>query len=180
MKKYIMGAVAAMALAIIAVDLPVQAEIKAGDVTGGAIAPHVNIAIFHKVHGQESWKYPDHIAKGKILHVLDGKAQFILINHTAGLKDGDVIVIGSDVLRDDHGSFEDFGVDCQMVVHIKGKDVELGGICEVLMVDKNHREIEHQGIIKKFTMHPGADWQLIYNDVEDGIAVYADEKIGLE
>jgi len=180
MKKYIYSAAAVMALAVLALGMPVTASIKAGDVTGGVKAPHVNIAIFHKVHGQEGWHYPDHIARGNILHVLDGKAQFVSINHTAGLKDGDVIVIENDVLRDNHGSFEDFGVDCQMVVHLKGDDVVLGGMCEILMVDKNHREIEHKGIIKKFEMHPGSDWQLIYNDVEDGIAVYADEEIGLE
>jgi len=180
MKKYIYSAAAVMALAVLALGIPVTASIKAGDVTGGAKAPHVNIAIFHKVHGQEAFKYPDHIKRGDILHVLDGKAQFISINHTAGLKDGDVIVIESDVLRNNHGDFEDFGVDCQMVVHLKGDDVVLGGVCEMLMVDKDHRIIEHKGVVKKFKMNPGSDWQLIYYDAEDGIAVYADEEMGLE
>jgi len=157
-----------------------KAEIRAGDVTGGAKAPHVNIAIFHKLHGQDSFAYPEHIKRGDILHVLDGKAQFVSINHTAGLKNNDVITIGNDVLREEAGKFEDFGVDCQMTVHIKAADVTLAGMCEVLMVDQNHREIEHKGIIKPFTMHAGAEWQLIYNDAEDGIAVYADEEMGLE
>jgi len=120
------------------------------------------------------------IASGDILHALGGKAQFISINHTAGLKDGDVITLSNDVLRDADDSFEDFGVDCQLSVYVKGTDVMLSGMCEMLMVDQNHREIEHKGMVKPFTMHAGEDWQLIYYDEEDGIAVYADADVGLE
>jgi len=182
MKKFVVfGAVFAVSFALyLSQGDTLKAEIRAGDVTGGVKAPHVNIAVFHKLHGQESWTYPDHVKRGDILHVLDGKAQFVSINHTAGLKDGDVIVIGNDVLREEEGNFEDFGVDCQLTVHIEAQDVRLSGMCEILMVDQNHREIEHKGIIKSMTMHAANDWQLIYHDEEDGIAVYADEAIGFE
>jgi len=160
--------------------LPIQAKITAGDITGGAKAPHVNIAIFHKLHGQDAFTYPEHIAKDDILQVVKGKAQFIAISHTAGLKDGDVMTIANDVLREGASDFEDFGVDCQLSLHIQGKDVSLAGMCEMLMIDQDGREIEHKGIIKPVTMHSGGGWQLIYYDAEDGIAVYADEEIGLE
>ncbi|MDX8392010.1 MAG: hypothetical protein R8K53_05505, partial [Mariprofundaceae bacterium] len=162
MKKYLIATGAMLVVAVIALGLPVQAKITAGDVTGGAKAPHVNIAIFHKLHGQEGFSYPEHIAKADILHAMDGKAQFISINHTAGLKDGDVLTIGNDVLREGAGDFEDFGVDCQLSVHIKAEDVSLAGMCQILIVDQDNREIEHKGIIKPYTMHAGSDWELIY------------------
>ena len=179
--KLIKGSIAIAAiLTSMVVGTSIQATIKAGDVTGGKVAPHVNIAAFHKIHGQEGYKFPEHISNHDIMGELHGKAQYIFMNHTAGLKDGDVITIANDVLREEAGAFEDFGVDCQLVVHLKGDDVKIGGMCEFLMVDKNHREIEHKGIVKPTVMHPGKDWVLLYDDVEDGIAIYADEEISLE
>ncbi len=160
--------------------IPVQAKITAGDITGGTKAPHVNIAIFHKLHGQDDFQYPEYIDKDQILQATQGKAQFIAISHTAGLKDGDVMTIANDVLREGAGDFEDFGVDCQLSLHIQGSDVSLAGICQILMIDQDGREIEHKGIIKSIAMKSGVDWQLLYYDAEDGIAVYADEEIGLE
>jgi len=160
--------------------LPVKSTIKAGDITGGVKAPHMNIAAFHKVHGQEGFKYPEHIKGDDILSPMKGKAQYIFLNHTAGLKDGDVITIASDVLRDNAAHFEDFGVDCQLSVHLKGSDVSLAGMCQFLMVDQDHREIEHKGIVKPVTLHDGQGWVLIYYNEEDGIAIYANEEIGTE
>ena len=160
--------------------MPIQAKITAGDITGGAKAPHVNIAIFHKLHGHDDYKYPEYIDKVEILHATQGKAQFIAISHTAGLKDGDVMTISNDILREGDSAFDDFGVDCQLTLHIKGSDVSLAGMCEILMIDQDGREIEHKGIIKPIIMKSGADWQLIYYDAEDGIAVYADEEVGME
>lgn len=159
---------------------PVKSTVKAGDITGGEIAPHVNIAAFHALHGQENFKFPKHINGDNILNSLAGKAQFIFINHTAGLKDGDVIMTGSDVLRDNSGHFEDFGVDCQLSVHIKNNDVTLAGVCTFLMVDQDRREIEHKGIVPPHTLHPNQDWVLVYYNAEDGIAIYADQEVGLE
>jgi len=180
MKKQILMLTVGLFAVFMLIESPAQAKITAGDITGGQHAPHVNIAIFHKLHGQESFVYPKQIKKGNILESLNGKAQFISINHTAGLKDGDVITISNDVLRDSDGSFADFGVDCQLTVHVKGDDVTLAGLCQMLMVDQNNREIEHKGFVKSITMKPGEDWTLIYYDEEDGIAVYADEEVGIE
>jgi len=172
------GLVATLGFA--SLSLPVSASVKAGDITGGKKAPHVNIALFHKLHGQEAFKYPQHIASHDILSAVAGKAQFISINHTAGLKDGDVITIANDVLRDDDGAFEDFGVDCQIAIHIKETSVAASGMCEILMVDQDGREIEHKGIIKPAQLESGKDWVLVYNDLEDGIAVYIDEEVNNE
>jgi len=179
-KKHICTAFAIIT-SVVVLGLSAHAEAVAGDITGGVEAPHVNIAIFHKLHGQESFVYPEHVDEGNILQSFKGKAQFISINHTAGLKDGDVITIANDVLRDGgDGGFEDYGVDCQLAVNIKDENVSLAGICQIFMVDKNHREIKHKGLVKLFSMKPNEGWTLIYYNAEDGIGVYADEEIGLE
>jgi len=179
-KNIVKVAILPLAIGSIFWGLPIQSSIKAGDITGGAKAPHLNIAAFHKLHGQESFNYPKEIDKKGILSTLDGKAQFIFMNHTSGLKDGDVITVSSDVLRDNAGSFDDFGVDCQLSVHLKNKALSLAGICEFLMVDQDNREIQHKGIIKPIPLTTAGSWTLIYYDEEDGIAIYADNEFGLE
>ncbi|MDQ6962407.1 MAG: hypothetical protein Q9M28_07735 [Mariprofundaceae bacterium] len=53
---------------------------------------------------------------------------------------------------------------------------------ELLMVGADYQKIEHKGFIKK-TLLPqeGAeDWKLLYNNKEDGIAIYANQEFGTE
>jgi len=156
------------------------AAVTAGDITGGVKAPHVNIAVFHTLHGKEGYAYPDHIADHDILKALQGKAQYIFMNHTAGLKDGDVISVATDVLRDTNGEFEDFGVDCQMTVRLAAQAVQISGICEVLLVDQDGRQIEHKMVLSPTVLKEANGWELLYFNAEDGIAIYASEEVGLE
>jgi len=157
-----------------------EAEVRAGDITGGEKAPHVNIAVFHTLHGQDGFQFPDRIQALDVLGELQGKAQFIFMNHTAGLKDGDVISVATDVLRDTAGEFEDFGVDCQMTVHVKSDSEVLSGICEILMLDQDGREIEHKAMIAPTSVPSGKGWTMLYFDHEDGIAIYASSGTGTE
>ena len=159
--------------------LPANAA-EAADITGGIEAPHVDIAAFHTVRGQKGFVYPKHIAGDNIIQSLKGKAQYIFMNHTAGLKDGDVITVANDVLRENAGKFDDLGMGCQLSVKVKFKDVTLAGICHFFLVDKNKQQVKHKGIIKATTLSTGQDWVLIYDSAEDGIAIYADESFGWE
>jgi len=177
MIKYFWGTVVgftSMALLLFA------SSAEASDAHSGAKSPHVNIAIFHTLQGQGGFQFPEKIAAMNILQAVQGKAQFIIMNHAAGLKDGDVVSIASDVLRAGDDEFEDFGVDCQFSIHIKGDGVSIGGMCEIMIMDQDGRIVEHKGFVKPFAMQAGEDWQLIYYDAKDGIAVYADENIGQE
>ncbi|MDQ6990703.1 MAG: hypothetical protein Q9M11_03125 [Mariprofundaceae bacterium] len=160
--------------------IPVQAKSTEGNITSDKKIPHINIAIFHKLHAHDDFIYPKTINGADIIAATFGKAQFIAINHTLGLKNGDILNVSNDVLRDHAGVFSDSGVNCQISVHIKQTKLILAGTCQILMTDQDHHEIDHKGIIKSFTMHPHEDWQLIYDDDADGIAVYADENMGLE
>lgn len=161
-------------------SIPGYGSVTAGDITGGAKAPHVNIAIFHKLHGHDAYIYPERIKARDILGATKGEAQFISINHTAGLKDGDVVSISNDVLRSSEDSFQDFGVNCRLAIHVKGTVTSISGLCEMLMVDQDGREIAHSGLVKSVDLKAGQNWVLVYNDKEDGIAVYVEMNIGME
>ncbi len=161
-------------------SIPGYGSVTAGDITGGAKAPHVNIAIFHKLYGHDAYIYPERIKERDILGATQGQAQFISINHTSGLKDGDVVSISNDVLRSSDDSFQDFGVDCRLAIHVKGAVTNVSGLCEMLMVDQDGRQIAHSGLIKPIDLKAGHDWVLVYNDKEDGIAVYVEMDIGIE
>ena len=85
------------------------------------------------------------------------------------------------MLREGDKNFEDFGVDCEVSYHLKGRDVILAGMCQILMIDQDYREIDHKGIVKEHHIKDTQKgWHLIYNDQEDGIAVYADAEVELE
>jgi len=131
------------------------------------------------LHGHADYQYPKDIEASDIISATSGKAQFIAISHSSGIKDGDVLTIGTDILRDDADQFEDFGVDIQVAAHI-GQSVSVDGMIEILMMDQDGREIEHKGIIRPRTLQPGKDWVLVYDDEADGIAIYVDENVGIE
>lgn len=157
-----------------------QAKVTASDITGGAKAPHVNVAAFHTLHGVKGFEYPAKIKGDDILNALRGKAQYIFMNHTSGLKAGDVVTVANDVLRNGTNELEDFGVDCHFFVKVEGKDLSLAGLCKFLIVDQDYREIDHQGVIKPLLMKPEHAWTLLYYDKEDAIAIYAEADFGLE
>ncbi len=171
----------AVVFAIAASAWGVQSSITAGDITGGKKAPRINIAIFHKLHGQESFAYPTSVGGNDILQAMKGKAQFISLNHTSGLIDGDIITLTNDILREGaNDNFEDFGVDCQLSVRLDAANAVLSGICQILMVDQDSRQIEHKAVVKPTTLQADHDWVLLYNDIEDGIAIYANNEVGTE
>ncbi|RME80577.1 MAG: hypothetical protein D6771_09335 [Zetaproteobacteria bacterium] len=115
-----------------------------------------------------------------LLKAIEGHGRLLSYLHTTGLKDGDVIALSGDVLREGQG-VEDYGVDCELIVHVKNEqDVTMAGRCEVFIFDvAHHKEIARELLIKP-TPLPQRGWSLVAFDAEDGIAVYADEHIGAE
>ncbi len=153
--------------------------LPAEGIAGIGKAAHADLAIFH-VH--TGGKPPAEInAEDEIglLTALKGKAQILALTHTTGLKEGDVIDVQSDVLREGEG-VEDFGVDCELIVHVKnGEQVSMGGRCEVFVYDLvNKKEVEFKLIIRPTDI--GRHWTLIGWDEKDHVAIYADEEIGAE
>lgn len=167
---------------VVASLVMVVAEISilpAEGIAGIGKAAHADIAIFHVHSGA---KPPAEIAAEDeigLLTSLKGEAQILALTHTTGVQDGDVLDIQSDVLREGKG-VEDFGVDCELIVHVdKGEQVTMGGRCEVFVFDiVNKQQVESKMIIKPMTI--GRHWTLIAWDEKDHVAIYADEEIGAE
>jgi len=168
------------AAAVAAAAAILAMEPNALSIAGTGKAAHANIAIVYYYDGSAPVRNipePNVIGLAK---ALEGHAQLIAFLHTTGLKDKDVIALEGDVLRQGKG-VEDFGVDCQLIVHVKNEeDVSMAGRCEVFIYDvSRQRQIAREMLIKP-TRLDARGWHLISYDAEDGIAVYADEHIGAE
>lgn len=136
----------------------------------------VNIAVFQKESA--SFEF-DPIVVGSFkdfIGVMQG-SQVILISHTADAKNGDVINIQQDVLREHGGKFSDAGINCQFSFNSE-TDGEtptflIAGLCHILGVDGTD--------VKDFispTMLPDASqgedaWVELYENEKTGIAFYA-------
>lgn len=160
-----------------------NARVTAGSITGHGKLPHLEFIVLHKLHGHEAFQWPQQVQgrASDLLRALEHDAQFVVADHTAGLQDGDVLMINADVLRPGAGKgFDDLGVDCQLVVHEKGGSVSVSGRCDFMVIDQDGRMIDHKGIIPATRLSPGGAWQLAYRDAEDGIAIYVHEAFGSE
>jgi hypothetical protein len=174
MKKHIiLGGALAIALLI---GITFEEGITEG-IAGTGKAAHVDVAIFHFYGGNSA---PDEIKGVDIISQLHGKAQFLTITHTTGVKDQDVLMVSSDILREGDSS-EDFGVDCQIILHVaQGENVTTLGKCEVFYYDAAHKKEVEAKIMMKPTLLKSSDWQLVAWDPVSHIGIYADEEIGQE
>ncbi len=146
-------------------------------IAGTGKAAHVDVAVFH-FYGADS--APREIKGADIITRLKGKAQFLTITHSTGVKDQDVLMINSDILREG-ASAEDFGVDCQLLLHVaQGEDVTVMGKCETFYYDAaNKKEVESKLAVKPVLIK-AEDWQLVAWDPVAHVAIYADEEVGNE
>jgi len=165
----------ALAIALI-LGFVVEEGVTEG-IAGTGKAAHVDVAIFH-FHSSDN--APKEIKGADIITQLHGKAQFLNISHTTGVKDQDVIMISSDVLREGASS-EDFGVDCQLILHVaQGEKVTTLGKCEVFYFDAANKKEVAAKIMMKPVLLEADDWQLVAWDPVSHVAVYADEEVGTE
>ncbi|MDX8401756.1 MAG: hypothetical protein R8K47_03900 [Mariprofundaceae bacterium] len=149
-------------------------------IAGIGKAAHLNVAVFHVHTGKKppaEITGEDEIA---LLTALKGQARMLGYMHSTGMKDGDVVLLATDVMREEGGKVADFGVDCELIVHVaNGEKVSIGGKCEVEVWDMvNKRRVSDKLIIKPEPV--GDHWTLIgWSEVEH-IAIYVDEEIGAE
>jgi|GEM_PF-1060236 len=148
---------------------------------------HINIMAFYRVSGAQ-FQFPDEV-KGYDVDVIKafyGKAYPIFLTHTAGLLNGDVLMINNDVLRDKGSGFSDNGIDCQFSVNLKGEGgahaeadhgIGFGGMCKVQLMDGKGKEISTRAVIKPTmipdTAHVASKFKAIYIDQAVGVAIYA-------
>lgn len=139
---------------------------------------HINVAAMHFYSGETPPVHIEGEDEAALLLALRNKAQLIFMSRTTSIKDGDVLSISSDVLRDGV-SLEDFGVDCEILVHTDGEKVKVGGKFDALSYDVVHNK-EIDGRIVFAGVHVKRDWTLVGYDAKSGVALYVDEEIGVE
>jgi len=158
----------------------IMGEGETQGIAGIGKAAHVQLAIFHVYTGEKPATDITSSDEIGLLQALKGKAQMLAYAHTTGVKDGDVLMATTDILRGNETSAEDFGVDCQLFLHVKNdEDVSVGGLCTVEVYDISHaKQVSAKVIIKSMPVH--SHWTLVGWDDQDHIAIYVNEEVGTE
>jgi len=150
---------------------------------GGEVR-NVNFAAFQK-HAA-GFEY-EAVVEGKFSDFISGMqgSQVLALVHTEGAIDGDVITLQTSVLRDEAGSFGDFGIDCQLSFKDESTADDtsylLGGICKIIEVGRG--QDMRKLIIIPHTNVPDTSqgfegWFMLDEDEETGIAFYANVSVG--
>ncbi|MDQ6990287.1 MAG: hypothetical protein Q9M11_00960 [Mariprofundaceae bacterium] len=162
MKNILIGCAILMSCAVANMGLAVA----------GAQSTHVHVAVFFKLPGQESFQWPNEIKNENIISALDGKADFLVLTQTVGIKDGDVLNIQNDVLRENKAlGFEDLGIDCQLSVNTTGAAWKVGGKCDIFLPHLHGGE-KVLGIIKLHEIDSEKVWHYVWDDPKTGIVLY--------
>lgn len=160
------------------VSIAVAVFLWVGGTMNSAIAGdarNVNFAAFQKVNSDFEY---DTIVLGKFsdfIKAMEG-AQVLLLSHTAGAVDGDVINVQQDVLREDKGILGDFGINCQM--SFKDESVSdntsyaIGGLCKII-------EIGHGKNLKLTAIIPMTNVPDTAQGIDAWVELYEDEKTGI-
>jgi len=176
-QKATIGAICAATIAIAAAELSLA---PADGIAGIGKAAHAELAVFYMLPGQTPPKEVQGQGALALLKALEGKAQLLAFSHSTGLKDGDVMLIANDVLREGGNKAEDVGVDCEMILHVKNEEiVTVSGRCAVQVFDISRgKQITRKLIIKPITL--GKHWTLVAYDEAEHVAIYMEEEIGTE
>ncbi len=165
------GKIYVLAIFAIAIVVPAQASGM----------KHVNIAAFHKTVANYEFEA---IVLGRFSNFIaemEKGSQVIFLNHTAGIKDNDVITFNADVLSEGSGDgFNDNGVSCSFSFTDESTadntSYAVGGLCTIFMSDHGVHE-KVKAIIPSADLpdtSQGIDvWVMIYEDEKTGIAFYA-------
>ena len=116
------------------------------------------------------------VPKGKSLVNTLQNATLLLESHSAALMKGDVIMLGSSVLRTESSKqgYADDGVSCQFAVSFDDDNIpELSGICKFEVITESGKQISSKGIIPTSGLADDGEWSMIYEDTENNIAIYA-------
>lgn len=142
---------------------------------------HVNLAAFHKI--KHEYEY-EAIVLGRFssfMAEMEKGSEVIFLNHTADVKNHDVITFNADVLRESlNDGFEDNGVNCSInftdASDADNTSYSIGGLCTILVSDEGVNKKVHF-IIPEADLpdtSQGIDvWVMIYEDTDSGIAFYA-------
>jgi len=144
---------------------------------------NVNFAAFQKKAA--GFEY-EAVVEGKFSDFISAMqgSQVLALVHTGGAVDGDVIILQTSVLRDEAGSFGDFGIDCQLSFKDESTADDtsylLGGMCKIIQVGRGQDMrkliiIPHTNIPDTSQGFEG--WFMLDEDEKTGIAFYANVSV---
>lgn len=142
---------------------------------------NINFAVFQKVDSAFQF---DPIVTGRFsdfITTMSG-AQVLLLSHTRGSVDGDVINIQQDVLRDSSDGLNDMGINCNMTFRDHSTDAntafELGGLCRIIdSLNTNVNAVIPMASLPDTEQGVEA-WVELYEDKASGTAFYANVGTG--
>jgi len=129
---------------------------------------HAHFAAFFNNGSHADFSFPDTVVGNAIEPLMHKKGgEMMLFAHSVAIQDGDVFSIQNDILREVEGSFQDFGLNCQITIHTQ-KIWEVSGMCEKFLVGKgkSNQSIMPTAISKQLI------WYKIFEDKEHGMAGY--------
>jgi len=128
---------------------------------------YLHFAAFFSTNGPGTVQYPDRVPGEDIEGALLKKgAEMLLFAHSVSIKDGDVITIANDTLREKGSSYADFGLDCQFTVHDRPV-LRVGGLCNIFVTDKKHAIV-----IKPVEIRKRLVWIKVFEEKAQGVAGY--------
>ena len=145
-----------------------------GTSSAGDVSVSLNIAAIHAE--KAGYDFPAVLEGSDIRAQLPG-TQYIFLVHTAELRNGDVIMINNNTLREDKtGNLKDDGVDCQLSISLSEdtETIDVAGLCNFFLIKKGGAELKSQGIIPSTTLAAPLYWILLHEDSKTGIAIYAE------
>ncbi len=99
-------------------------------------------------------------------------AEMMLFAHSASIRDGDVLNLQNDTLRDVGGEFKDFGLNCQVSIAATG-DWAVSGMCKVFFTG-NSKLVA----IPSVPVNEQLVWYKLFEDKTQGVAGYFMKEYG--
>ncbi len=143
---------------------------------------YMNFAVFQKADPHADWEYESIVVGnfGDFIDSMGTHAHPLLITRSAGVQDGDVLSMQTDVLREEGDALGDFGVNCTMSFMDESTPDQgsylIGGMCKVLMKGGG-QDLDKTIIVIPANVPEAVDnesiWLLLDEDEETGTAFYA-------
>lgn len=128
---------------------------------------HFHFAAFFSTNGPGTVQYPERVPGEDIeAALLKRGAEMLLFAHSVSVKDGDVLTIANDTLREGGSAYQDFGLDCNLAVR-RAPALAISGLCNVFVTDKKHKVM-----IKPVEIRERLVWVKIFEDKAQGVAGY--------
>ena len=138
--------------------------------TASIAGEHAHFAAFFNNGSHADFSFPETVVGDNVEQdMMKLGAEMMIFAHSAGIKNGDVWSLQNDTLREVKGAFQDFGVGCELSMHVSPL-FKLGGLCSVYMSGAGAEKTKK--IIHSRTVAKEVVWYRIFEDKGNGVAGY--------